>query len=55
MNKERAEKLYKVVKELQPNIIMNNRLGGGLPRRHGNARAAHPGRRASRTATGKPA
>jgi alpha-L-fucosidase len=24
-----ADKLYKVVKELRPNIIMNNRLGGG--------------------------
>ena len=30
MNKERAEKLYKVVQELRPNIIMNNRLGGGF-------------------------
>jgi len=29
MNKERAAKLYKVVQELKPNIIMNNRLGGG--------------------------
>jgi alpha-L-fucosidase len=29
MNKERADKLYKVVKELRPDIIMNNRLGGG--------------------------
>jgi len=30
MNKERAEKFYKVVKELKPGIIMNNRLGGGF-------------------------
>ena len=30
MNKERAEKLYKVVEELKPGIIMNNRLGGGF-------------------------
>jgi len=29
MNKERADKLYKVAHELRPNIIMNNRLGGG--------------------------
>ena len=29
MNSERATKLYKVVQELKPNIIMNNRLGGG--------------------------
>jgi alpha-L-fucosidase len=29
MNRERADKLYKVVKELRPDIIMNNRLGGG--------------------------
>ncbi len=29
MNKARAAKLYKVVKELKPNLIMNNRLGGG--------------------------
>jgi alpha-L-fucosidase len=29
MNKDRADKLYKVVKELRPDIIMNNRLGGG--------------------------
>jgi alpha-L-fucosidase len=28
MNKDRADKLYKVVKELRPDIIMNNRLGG---------------------------
>jgi alpha-L-fucosidase len=30
MNPERAAKLYKAVKELRPNIIMNNRLGGGF-------------------------
>ena len=30
MNKERATKLYDVVHELRPNIIMNNRLGGGF-------------------------
>ena len=30
MNKERAAKFYKVVKELKPGIIMNNRLGGGF-------------------------
>ncbi len=30
MNKERAEKIYKVVQELRPDIIMNNRLGGGF-------------------------
>ena len=29
MTKERAEKLYKVVQELKPGIITNNRLGGG--------------------------
>ena len=29
MTRERADKLYKVVKELKPDIIMNNRLGGG--------------------------
>ena len=29
INKERAEKLYNVVETLRPNIIMNNRLGGG--------------------------
>jgi len=30
MNKERARKLYDVVHELRPNIVMNNRLGGGF-------------------------
>jgi alpha-L-fucosidase len=30
ISKENAEKLYKVVMELKPNIIMNNRLGGGF-------------------------
>ncbi len=30
MNKERAAKLHKVVEELKPNIILNNRLGGGF-------------------------
>ncbi|MCX6996872.1 MAG: alpha-L-fucosidase [Kiritimatiellaeota bacterium] len=30
MNTERATKLYKVAQELKPNIIMNNRLGGGF-------------------------
>ena len=30
MNQERARKLYEVVKQLRPNIIMNNRLGGGF-------------------------
>jgi alpha-L-fucosidase len=30
MNGPRAEKLYKLTKELRPNIIMNNRLGGGF-------------------------
>jgi alpha-L-fucosidase len=29
MTKERADKLYNVVETLRPNIIMNNRLGGG--------------------------
>jgi alpha-L-fucosidase len=29
MNHERAQKLYKIVKQLRPDIIMNNRLGGG--------------------------
>jgi alpha-L-fucosidase len=29
MNKERAEKIYNAVEELKPNVIMNNRLGGG--------------------------
>jgi alpha-L-fucosidase len=29
MNKNRADKLYKAVEALRPNIIMNNRLGGG--------------------------
>ena len=31
MNRERAQKLYAVVKQLRPGIIMNNRLGGGFP------------------------
>lgn len=31
MNPERAQKLYTVVKQLHPGIIMNNRLGGGFP------------------------
>jgi alpha-L-fucosidase len=30
MNTNRAQKLYDVVKQLRPNIIMNNRLGGGF-------------------------
>ena len=30
MNKERAQKLYDVVEQLRPGIIMNNRLGGGF-------------------------
>ena len=30
MNKARAQKLYDVVHELRPNIVMNNRLGGGF-------------------------
>jgi len=30
MNHERAQKLYDVAKALRPNIIMNNRLGGGF-------------------------
>ena len=30
MNADRAERLLKVVKELKPGIIMNNRLGGGF-------------------------
>jgi alpha-L-fucosidase len=30
MNYERAAKLYQAVEELRPNIIMNNRLGGGF-------------------------
>jgi alpha-L-fucosidase len=30
MNKERAQKLYDAVEQLKPNIIMNNRLGGGF-------------------------
>jgi alpha-L-fucosidase len=30
MNKERAQKLYDTVEQLKPNIIMNNRLGGGF-------------------------
>jgi len=29
MNPERAKKLYDIVEKLRPNIIMNNRLGGG--------------------------
>lgn len=29
INKERADRLYGIVKELQPAIVMNNRLGGG--------------------------
>jgi alpha-L-fucosidase len=29
MNKERAKKLYDAVQQLRPDIIMNNRLGGG--------------------------
>jgi alpha-L-fucosidase len=29
MNKERTEKIYNAVEELKPNVIMNNRLGGG--------------------------
>ncbi len=31
MTPERAAKLYEVVKQLRPNIIMNNRLGGNYP------------------------
>ena len=31
MNKERAAKIDKVVKELRPNLVLNNRLGGGFP------------------------
>lgn len=30
MNQERAAKLYNVVAELRPDLIMNNRLGGGF-------------------------
>jgi alpha-L-fucosidase len=30
MNHERAQKIYDVVEKLRPNIIMNNRLGGGF-------------------------
>jgi alpha-L-fucosidase len=30
MNTNRAQKLYAAVKQLRPNIIMNNRLGGGF-------------------------
>jgi len=30
MNPARAQKLYDAVKQLRPNIIMNNRLGGGF-------------------------
>ena len=29
MNKDRAQKIYNVVQKLRPDIIMNNRLGGG--------------------------
>ena len=29
MNKERADKIYKAVHELRPDLILNNRLGGG--------------------------
>ena len=29
MNRERAQKLYDTAEKLRPNIIMNNRLGGG--------------------------
>ena len=31
MNQERARKLYDVVKQLRPQLITNNRLGGGFP------------------------
>ncbi len=30
MNRQRAQKLYAVVKQIRPGIIMNNRLGGGF-------------------------
>ncbi|MEI7534714.1 MAG: alpha-L-fucosidase [Verrucomicrobiae bacterium] len=30
MNKDRAQKLYDAVQSLKPNVIMNNRLGGGF-------------------------
>jgi alpha-L-fucosidase len=30
MNRERAEKLYRVTQELRPDLIQNNRLGGGF-------------------------
>ena len=30
MNRERAEKLYQVTQELRPDLIQNNRLGGGF-------------------------
>jgi alpha-L-fucosidase len=30
MNRERAEKLYRVAQELRPDLIQNNRLGGGF-------------------------
>ena len=30
MNRERAERLYKVAQELRPDLILNNRLGGGF-------------------------
>jgi len=30
MNHERAQKIYDVVEKFRPNIIMNNRLGGGF-------------------------
>jgi alpha-L-fucosidase len=49
MNSERAGKLEKVVQELKPGIIMNNRLGGGFkgdtetPEQHIPARG-YPGR-----------
>ena len=31
MNPARAQKLYDTVESLQPQIIQNNRLGGGFP------------------------
>jgi alpha-L-fucosidase len=31
MNPERAEKLYRAAKSLKPDIVTNNRLGGGIP------------------------
>jgi alpha-L-fucosidase len=33
MNRERSQKLYDLAKALKPNIIMNNRLGGGSTNR----------------------